>query len=235
MRGLPSAARVLQSADAGATAGAHVVPGVPREYRGNHGAANHYARWHTAGISRSAQPALSELHDLPRQDPRFERKQGASTMRLASLLFISIAMLAQTAPEEKPVPAERSLTGSVDLGYRWISGVGGSFDTYRSIVDLGEGPKLFGVDLTLAQPGNKFFDRAEIHGNNWGDPYNTARARIVKTGIYDFSADYRNIAYFNFLPSFANPLIDRGVILNERSFDIHRRMANFNLELRPGA
>jgi hypothetical protein len=156
-------------------------------------------------------------------------------MRLAALVFISIAMLAQTAPEEKPVPAERSLTGSVDLGYRWISGVGGSFDTYRSIVDLGEGPKLFGVDLTLAQPGNKFFDRAEIHGNNWGDPYNTARARIVKTGIYDFSADYRNIAYFNFLPSFANPLIDRGVILNERSFDIHRRMANFNLELRPGA
>ena len=40
---------------------------------------------------------------------------------------------------------------------------------------------------------------------------------------YDFNADYRNIAYFNALPSFAKPLIERGIILNERSFDIRRR------------
>ena len=72
-------------------------------------------------------------------------------------------------------------------------------------------------------------------GNNWGgDPYNTARLDARKEGVYRFSADYRNQAYFNFLPSFANPLVDRGVLLNERSFDIHRRFANVELELRPG-
>ena len=42
------------------------------------------------------------------------------------------------------------------------------------------------------------------------------------------------MAYFNYLPSFADPLLSRGVLLNERSFDIRRRMTNLHLELLPG-
>jgi hypothetical protein len=57
---------------------------------------------------------------------------------------------------------------------------------------------------------------------------------VRKERLYDFSADYRNVAYFNFLPSFANPLLNRGILLNERSFDIRRRTSTFRVDLLPG-
>ena len=41
------------------------------------------------------------------------------------------------------------MTGYIDLGYRWQTGVGGSLDTYRSIVNLGAGPKVLGADFSL--------------------------------------------------------------------------------------
>ena len=43
------------------------------------------------------------------------------------------AAKAETKSEASPVPVEESwLTGSLDFGYRWHTGVGGSFDTYRT-------------------------------------------------------------------------------------------------------
>ena len=140
---------------------------------------------------------------------------------------------AEAAPS--PVPAEASgVTGSIDFGYRWTTGVGGSLDTYRSMVNLGEGPKLFGVDLSFESAARRWFDRVNVRGNNWGDPYNTAHVDATRHGWYNFSFDYRNIAYYNFLPSFADPTIGRGIFLDQRSFDTHRRMSDFELELLPG-
>jgi hypothetical protein len=143
---------------------------------------------------------------------------------------------AETKPEASPVPtAESWLTGSVDLGYRWQTGVAGSFDTYRSIVNLGSGPKLLGVDFTILDPKHRVFDQLRVRANNWGgDPYSTFHLDAKKAKLYEFNADYRNIAYFNFLPSFADPLLSRGVLLNEQSFDTHRRFANLQLDLLPG-
>jgi hypothetical protein len=161
-------------------------------------------------------------------------------MRLVLAFFMTGAVLAQeTAPAavESPVPATESpLTGYVDVGYRWRTEVGGNLDAYRSVVDLGSGPKLFGADFTLIDPSKRLFDRLDVRAMNWGDdPYSTAHVGARKQGIYEFSADYRNMAYFNALPSFANPLLDRGVLLNERSFDLRRRLAVFQLDLRPGS
>jgi hypothetical protein len=43
-----------------------------------------------------------------------------------------------------------------------------------------------------------------VRAYNWGgDPYNTVHVNAVKRGTYDFNFDYRDIAYFKFLPSFA--------------------------------
>ena len=53
-------------------------------------------------------------------------------------------------------------------------------------------------------------------------------------GLYRFSTNYRNIAYFNALPSFADPTISRGVFLNQQSFDIRRRLVDSELLLFPG-
>ena len=130
---------------------------------------------------------------------------------------------------------EQSLTGSIDVGYRWRSGVGGSMDTYRSVVNLGQGPKLFGLDLSFQSATRRWFDRIDVRANNWGgDPYNTAHVDASRHDWYNFNFDYRNIAYYNFLPSFADPTIGQGFFLDQRSYDSRRRMSDFELELMPG-
>ena len=146
----------------------------------------------------------------------------------------SDATVAAEAPS--PVPsAESWLTGSIDVGYRWRTDVGGSLDTYRSIVNLGSGPKLLGADFTLTDPKHRAFDQIHVRANGWGDePYQTVHIDGKKSKLYDFSADYRDMAYFNFLPSYADPLLSRGIVLNEQSFDTRRRLGSFHLDLLPG-
>jgi len=148
------------------------------------------------------------------------------------------AATATTAPAattaESPAPSgEQWLSGSIDFGYRWLTNVDGSFQAYRSVIDLGEGPKLFGLDFTILDPKKRWFDRLDANGYGWGgDPYTTAHVDARKSRIYDFRFDYRNIAYFNELPSFANTFAPAGY--NEQAFDIHRRMIDASLDLFPG-
>src|ERR1700683_2665419 len=118
-----------------------------------------------------------------------------------------------------PVPAaEDWFSGYIDVGYTWRSDVGGSFDAYRSIVNLGSGPKLIGADFTLLDPKHRLFDEVHVRASGWGDdPYELFHLDAKKSNLHEFSADYRDIAYFDFLPSYADPLLARGVTLNEQS------------------
>jgi hypothetical protein len=139
---------------------------------------------------------------------------------------------AAAAPSPAP-SSEAWFTGSVDLGYRWLTGPNGSFPEYRSVVNLGEGLRMNGLDFTIIDPKKRLFDRLDANGSGWGgDPYNTARLNARKQGVYDFTFDYRNIAYFDAVPAYANPLAPGG--FDEQSFDTHRRSMNVGLELRPG-
>ena len=150
------------------------------------------------------------------------------------------AAQAEAKPAESPAPTppvEQSIAGSLDLGYRWRSDVSGSFNTYRSIVNLGEGPKISGWDFSMQDPKKRLFDRIDTQGIGWGgDPWTTGRLNARKLGIYDFHVDYRNIAYFNYLPSYADPQLNlqQRFFLNENSFDIRRRVLDIDLDLRPG-
>jgi len=126
---------------------------------------------------------------------------------------------------------------SLDFGNRWKAGFSGNEDLYRSQLDLGEGPKLFSGVLSIFAPNNsnRFFDRLELRMNSWGgEPYNTARVRAVKTGIYELRFDYQNVAYFNSVPFFANPLFEQGNLESQHQFDISQRFARVELTLRPG-
>jgi hypothetical protein len=152
-------------------------------------------------------------------------------MRLLVAILLSAPLLAQETPA---MPAEPWVSGSVEIGNRWMSDVGGSLAAYRSVVNLGSGPKLLGLDLSLAPAAHRLFDKATIRASNWGDdPYSTLRVDAKKDRLYDFSFDYRGITYFNALPSFADPTIAQGVLLNQRSFDIRRRMFDARLDLFP--
>lgn len=144
-------------------------------------------------------------------------------------------LVAATALAQDAAPAAGRWSGSLDLGYRWLSDLAGNNLTYRSIINLGEGPKLLSADLGFRDPSGRMFDTLTLNGIGWGgDPYNTARLEAWKKARYRFRLDYRNIAYFNAVPSFANPFSGPGVV-NQHSYDTHRRLVDLNLEIRPGA
>ncbi len=176
---------------------------------------------------------------------------------LATLLFIGAAFAqppsgaAQGAGnQQQSAPAEKAqaspdagqaggagstsdswFTGSIDFGYRWRTGLVGSAPTYQSIVNLRQGMRLFGIDFTIRDPKKRFFDRVNARGYNWGDPYNTAHVDATKSGWYDFRFDYRNITYYNALPSFANPVAPFG--FNEQAYDVHNRSTTAAIDLLP--
>src|SRR5437016_5718531 len=127
------------------------MPGVPRQHRRTR-RKNEYgrdARRRAACLSRSAQSSVPELRGVLCEDPRVQRGQDAAAMRLLAIFGIATALAAQDKTSPAPAADELSMTGSVDVGYRWISGVGGNFDVYRSVVNLAEGPKLLGASLTF--------------------------------------------------------------------------------------
>jgi hypothetical protein len=169
--------------------------------------------------------------------------QGGTTPAAAETPAAAPAEKPAEPPAAVPAPSEQPydlgpvelLNGGVEFGYRFRAGVRGSMETFRSIVNLNKGPRLFGVDFTLGDnTGNAgyLFDRLEASAHGWGDPQNTARVRAFKRGIYDFRLDYRNIIYYNALPSFANVTPPGGY--TEHAYDVHRRMAGFSLDLLPG-
>ena len=145
---------------------------------------------------------------------------------------------AAAAPAASPVPSgEDWLSGFVDVGYRWRTDVGGSFSTYRSIVNLGSGPKLLSTEFVIRDKKRRLFDRMEVRAYDWGgDPYSTLHVNLFKENSYQLITDYRNFAYFDNVPSFADPsLATRGFALNEQSFDNHRKIGNVLFEVRPGS
>ncbi len=156
-------------------------------------------------------------------------------MRLLLAIFCCIPVLAQDAPAPAAAEPAGEPQFSVELGNRWSTELKGNSDVYRSLVNLGDGPKVLGLELSLKGSTHHLFDSLRLTGDGWGgEPYSTARLSVQRDRWYRFSGDYRNIAYFNALPSYANPGIDRGVLASQRTFDLRRRMIGTELELMPG-
>jgi hypothetical protein len=142
----------------------------------------------------------------------------------------------ETPPTPPPPAIESNFSGDIEFGERIIPNIGGSFNTYRSVVNLGEGPKLFGADATILNPNHRFFDRLDLHLTTIGDdPYQTAKVELWKRNVYRLTVDWRDMAYFNYLPSFANPFRSIGSILDESSFDTHIHNTDARLDLFPGS
>jgi hypothetical protein len=142
-----------------------------------------------------------------------------------------------SSPAAEPSPAPSGgewFTGSIDLGFRFVTGPAGSFQEYRSIVDQRQGPELTGLDFTIQDPKRRLFDRLNARAYGWGGQlYNSAHLDVTKKGVYNFTADYRNAAYFNAVPSFANTFAPAG--FNEQAFDVRRRTATMDLDLFPNS
>lgn len=154
------------------------------------------------------------------------------------LCFLAVVPLLAQNPEPAQPPAENPLRMWSDIGYRFLAGQHGSLNAYRSVVNLGEGPKLLQFQSVYKPPSRQILDELKIHGANWGDPLNTLQVNAEKNSVYRALFQYRNLAYFNALPSFASPQLARlgpeAFTTNQRSMDTRQRFLNFDLDLLPG-
>lgn len=173
-------------------------------------------------------------------------------MRLALILLAGTALWAQTkapdatpkaadpAPEVKDLEATSVVSGSVELGFR-VLGTGGNSDVYRTVVNLGEGPRLLDADLRLVDPTGKLFQDGSLKASGFGgDPTAVSRFELYKPKIYRFVLDHRRFQYFNALPSYANPRaaspnsFPANDVFSQRAFDTNREYSDFDLTLLPG-
>ena len=164
------------------------------------------------------------------------------------LIGMAAVLLAQDPPKaDAPKDAAKSadkdkgksdytIDGEIDVRYRIVGDLKGNSDVYRSVVNLGEGVRLFGGRFRYSAPTSKTLDLLEISGTGWGgDPWVSTRVDGRRNGVYEFSVDYRNVAYFNNLPAFANPLLAQGVLFSQRAYDTKLRQIDGELRLFPSA
>ena len=142
--------------------------------------------------------------------------------------------------EEKPIltEPEPTLHSTADVGWRNLFAQHGDAGTYRSIVNLKDGARVLGWSSALNPIENKLLDSLRLSGANWGDPNASLRLSAEKRGIYRYTLDYRNLWYYNQLPSFANPAaFDKAQRLvasgngSQRALDTRSRFFDMNLDL----
>jgi hypothetical protein len=156
-------------------------------------------------------------------------------MKLPVLFLITVPLLAQQASTgSDAASADPIVSGSIETGYRFLPNISGNQFVYFSTVFHDHGVRLVSLDLTFHQPSHKYSNRLNVQIDNWGEPYNTERLDVQKNSVYRFTLDNNDTAYFNFLPSFANPFLDSGTQFTYSSFDTWIRNTDAQLDLFPG-
>ncbi|RMG45348.1 MAG: hypothetical protein D6723_18470 [Acidobacteria bacterium] len=158
--------------------------------------------------------------------------------RLGTALVLLMVVLPCARAQEQPEPLKLGgmvTTGSLEFGLRQAL-LGGNQDVYRSQVNLGSGIRLWDVFIESRSPENTgpLYDYFTYSMRSWGgDPYNTIRLRMERHRRYRFDFHYWRMDYVNLLPTFANPLLGEGVIINQHSFQQSRRTQSYRLTLFP--
>lgn len=147
---------------------------------------------------------------MPHRNPRFARRPGfpALTRGFAGVLAAIAAWPgAAEGQVRSPIPRD-SVTGTAHALYRWKH-ADGSEPLYRSIVDLGEGPKLEDLHIRFSDLGpglSRMTDSADLRMTSWGgEPSSGLVLDVGKDGVYDSTVRYRRFQYFNQIRTFANP------------------------------
>jgi len=189
-----------------------------------------------ADTTKKTDPAAAQTEkkaDAPPDSTAGQNNPAPADAKVDTSAAAPVASAADAA-----VPAkEKALEGTIDLGARWVSPVSGDMGTYRSIVNLASGLRLVNLDLKYdpSGPEKKLADSVLLQLHDIGDPYNSARLDMKKNRIYEFRGSYSNIAYYNNLPSFANPTIaTTAAFLDQQAYDTQVRNFSNELVLFPG-
>lgn len=137
-------------------------------------------------------------------------------MRTAALLFFAVGW----------VRAQEPPTIDVEVRNRFVTGDSGL--TYRSIVNLGEGPRLYNAELLYPAK-----DRIALSIHNWGDPDSDLVFTACRQQWYEVDLRYSTLAYFNNLSSYANPLFAQGVMTSQQAIDLRRKQLDFTFRFKP--
>lgn len=145
---------------------------------------------------------------------------------LTAALIVFAFSLAFSFQEEDRT---KNLNGNLLFGYRFVD-TGGTVEGYKQDINLEDGLRLFNFSLRIL-PNETFrnlFDRIDLDMNNFGgDPYETFRLAIQKTGKYKFQYDRRKSTYF-----YADQHRPDGVQLYDPfTFDFDRTMDNIFFKL----
>jgi hypothetical protein len=116
--------------------------------------------------------------------------------------------------------------GSIEAGYR-LTDVDGNKDRYKEVVDLWDGPRLFGLNLWVRDPSrSSLMDYFTLTASGLGDPYPFARLQVKKDKYYDVTGTYREYRF-----SFNRE--DTDLLTDNHDFHQIRRMGGLTLTAFP--
>jgi hypothetical protein len=122
-----------------------------------------------------------------------------------------------------------------EIGFRWFD-VSGNEGMYRTQINERSG--LLIRHLTLAtgdfEGHTSLVDRFRLDVSDLGvGPAGSLRIEADRAGAYRLRVAYRGTEAFSELPAFANPLLARGVVPGQHTYDRTRRMFDVDLDVLP--
>ena len=158
---------------------------------------------------------------------------------VAAMAFCLVASSASYGQDAAAAPAAQQdaveldgfdVRGSFDVGYRFRS-LTGSRDTFRELIDLTEGPRLFGVDLhgDAAEGASLFVDRFAVTASGLGgDPFPTIQFTASKLRRYRLSVNWRRSRFFSIAPQTPDAIagFDKQAVTDRHSWATAMQIGN---------
>jgi hypothetical protein len=150
------------------------------------------------------------------------------TARSMSVWLFLILLVTGTAAFAQTVPVE------LEVGYRFTD-VEGNEDLYRTQINEDEGFLLRSLTMFTTDFNGGMLDHFRLDVSDLGtSPAGSLRLEAGKSELYNLRLGYRNADAFSALPAFANPLLGRGIIPGQHTYDRTRTMIDADLEFLPG-
>jgi hypothetical protein len=147
--------------------------------------------------------------------------------RIAAYLLGTALLLAPAGASGQAIPLE------LELGYRFVD-VDGNRDMYRSQLNDREGILLRSLTFSTGTVASPLLDSLRVDAWDLGaGPAGRFRLEAGRTGVYRLRLHYSRMEFFSALPAFANPLLDRGIIPGQHTYDRTRHLLDAEVEILP--